>query len=214
MKKRNITFAILLLAVLFTAVGVGKTYARYITKDTGTGEATVAKWHAVITEWNGKAATEKVLTLTTTKTENPYVVEGLIAPDVTAKGELNIDLTGTQVATDLLVELGDLEVENAPTDFDDSKLAEHFEATLDIYNEDGTTLLKSITTEGEKYLIELNGTTLKNEKVLVKVGLKWKHTETDASNAWDTSLGEYDSTAPVIKAELNVTAQQHILSDD
>ena len=44
MKKRNITFAILLLAVVCTAFGVSGTYARYITTDTGAGTAQVAKW--------------------------------------------------------------------------------------------------------------------------------------------------------------------------
>lgn len=215
MKKRNFVFALLLLLVVATASVVSGTYARYTATDTGTGKATVAKWSVVVTEWQGASAT-KVVVLEPDTTANPYVASGLIAPEVEVTGWLTVDLTGTQVATDLSASIENITITNAPTGLDTNALTSHFAPTLSIYAANGTTLLKTVDlTTGEKYLIELSDNKLKNEVVKIKVGFKWITQNNDADNAWDTLLGEYgNGSAPVISATLNIDAQQHVLSDN
>lgn len=228
MKKRNITFAILLLAVVLTAVGVSGTYARYITTDSGTGTATVAKWSAVVGGWGGTTTAQ---TLALEPVENPYVANNVIAPDSDAAGILTVDLTGTQVSTDLMASLGEVKIGEEKVENG------HFTTKMRIYastvsDEDikadllktdiNSTALAKITSSTQKYNIALNAgkTALVNEKVKVAVSLHWIHDDednddlTDGMNGWDTDLGEYGTgSAPVIKATINLTAQQHVLSD-
>lgn len=232
MKKKNIVFATLLLGVTLTASVVGKTYSRYITTDSGTGQATVAKWNATITGFQGTTGSK---TLTLTPVANDYVATGLIAPDADAMGILTVDLSGTQVAVDLTADLGEITIENKTV----SNIDDHFTTKLRIYdssttdaaiqadaaNETSTLALAELDDSDDKYFIPLNTgkTAISKTGVKVAISLHWIHNDeisTDANdltngmNGWDTVLGEYGTgSAPVIKAELNLTAQQHVVSD-
>lgn len=223
MKKTNTIFAILVLAVICTAFSVSGTYARYITTDSGTGTATVAKWNAVVTGWGGTTTAQ---TLTLNPVSNPYVATGLIAPDADAVGILTVNLTGTQVAVDLKATLGTVTVNGVTVTGDPTS---HFTPVLKIYEgtatdeaigkdiqgvTGGATPLATITTANPKYYIPLNGTTISKTSVKVAVGIHWEHSDTtEGWNAWDTTVGEYETTAPTIEATINLTAQQHVLSD-
>lgn len=221
-KKRSLIFAILLLAVVFTTAGVWGTYARYVTKDSGDGTATVAKWAAEISGWEGESTSQ---TLTLTPVANPYVASDVIAPDTDAVGILDIDLTGTEVATDLMAGLGNITVNGATV----SNAANHFTTVVRIYAADttdeaiqkdiagitgGATPLATLENSTQKYFLALDGDTLATPKVRIAVGFKWVHNDsTEGWNDWDTALGAYEETAPTITATLNVIAQQHVLSD-
>lgn len=223
MKKTNTIFAILVLAVICTAFSVSGTYARYITTDSGTGTATVAKWNAVVTGWSGEKTAQ---TLTLNPVSNPYVATGLIAPDADAVGILTVDLSGTQVAVDLNATLGTVTVNGVSVE----DATSHFTPVLKIYEGDatdeaigkniqgvtgGATPLATITTADQKYYIPLNGTTISKTSVKVAVGIHWKHSDTaDGWNTWDTTVGEYGTkAAPTIEATINLTARQHVLAD-
>lgn len=234
MKKRNLTFAILLLAVVCTAFGVSGTYARYITQDSGTGTATVAKWAAAVNGWDTTSGSKK---LALTPISNPYVANDVIAPDSDAVGILNVNLTGTQVATDLMASLGTVTVNGVSVD----NASSHFTTVLRVYSSDATdaqiqnniagltenaaTPLATLTSASQKFYLPLNSnkTALDTPEVRVAVGIHWIHDDetngttaadlTDGFNAWDTTVGKYTSTAPTIEATINLTAQQHVLSD-
>lgn len=211
MKKKNLTFAVLLLAVVLTTICVSGTYARYITEDTGEGQAKVAKWNAVIDGWK-TVSSSKVLELVPEE-DNKFVAAGLIAPDVTVEGKLDVQLTGTQVATDLKVKLGTVTIDDAPVSLSD--IATHFDTTLEVIDKDSEKVIGTISSSDDVVTIGLKNNLVEFDNLTVKVGLKWKHSDTTTGwNAWDTSLGEYGSgDVPVIKAELIVTAQQHVTSD-
>ena len=133
MKKRNLTFAFLLLAVVCTAFGVSGTYARYITTDSGTGTATVAKWATTVTGWDTTTGSQ-ILALA--PISNPYVASDVIAPDTDVAGILTVDLTGTQVSTDLMVGFEEITIDNEPvwtTAIPKGDIEDHFTTKIRIY---------------------------------------------------------------------------------
>lgn len=226
MKKKNIVFATLLLGVVLTASVVGKTYSRYVTTDSGTGTATVAKWHAAITGFTGATGSK---TITLTPVANTYVASGVIAPDSDAAGILTVDLTGTQVAVDLMASLGEITINGVSwtTAVPKGTLSDHFTTVLKIYEgtaddadiqkdltgeTGGATPLKTIEGSNEKYFIGLTNNAISKTSVKVAVGIHWTHNDS-STNPWDTLVGEYSSTAPTITATINLTAQQHVKSD-
>ena len=202
MKKRNLTFAILLVAVMVTAAGVSQTYARYVTNLTGTAKADVAKWAVAFK--NGDAAISNNFTLTLTDDDtNAHVADGKIAPDSELYGLINVDLAGTEVSTDIVVQLG--EITGLPT----GGTASADDFSIKLYN--GNTEVTTKDSAGNPIIhVDLAGraalTTTNN--LTLKVVLTW--TNNEAHNASDTVIGTTDQD---ITASLTLTAKQHVKSD-
>ena len=95
MKKRKV-LAVLVALLLVVGAGV-YTYARYTYSRTGSGDVDVATW-AVALKQGGSEVSDN-FTLGLTLSNNNYVVNGKIAPDRSATATLEVDLTGTEVAT-------------------------------------------------------------------------------------------------------------------
>ena len=208
MKKKNITFAILLMAVMVTAFNVSKTYARYTTTEEGTATATVAKWAVLIKGDEETDSTETFEIALDEEEENQYVVEGVIAPDKTIYGDLEIDLGGTQVATDIDVVVDEEEIATIVGD------ATRFSVSIvPVIDEvEGTEL----TLVGGKATIAYTDTGWDGEAayaegspLTVRVKLTWENDE--SSNENDTTMGE---NAGTITVPITVTAKQHIAEDD
>lgn len=201
MKKRNITFAVLLLAVVVTAAGVSGTYARYTTSDEGTAKANVAKWSAVFKDGSNELSDS--FTLTLNQENNTYVVKEKIAPAASVYKDLVVDLTGTEVATDITAELGDLTGVTGDKSRFTLKLSEVVNGTpTELTPEaDGTYIIKDSLNSGR--------TALEKTTITFRVELVWNNV--DAQDENDTTMGE---AAGEITAGLTLTAKQHIEADD
>lgn len=215
MKKRNITFAILLIAVVLTAVGVSGTYARYITKDSAIGIANIAKWHAEI---SGEVDEEyETVVVPLEFVGNDFVAEDVIAPGSTASGTLEVDLSGSEVAADIYVKIGKVYIDGAELVEED---LETFQTNFALTLADGTTAIE----EGDPVHVSLDDI---NEPKDITVNLEWKNFDANieledrveyTGNVYDTGLGEdsYELGAnshSKIEVELEVIAQQHVASD-
>lgn len=215
MKKKSLIFGILLLGVVFTASQVSGTYARYITTDTAKGTATVAKWAVTMKagdatmDADAGASTKEVLTLVPESSTD--VVADKIAPSFTATGVMEINLTGTEVATDLEFTLGSITGLPASGNGSGSVITPAVKyatvATTDATVSTWTTLTKN----GDKYILKLPLATVQSTPVIkLQVGILWDNAG-DAHNADDTYNGINTST---ITAEITATAKQHITSID
>lgn len=180
-------FAVLILLAV-SIFFIAGTFSRYTKTGEGNAKIDVASWAVAIK--NGDT------TLNTTTqdinfvvADNDYVVSNRIAPATTATADIDVYLAGTEVAVDLIANLGI--ASNLPTG-----------ATLSM-TVDGTSY-----TAGSAATIALpsgqafNAT---NGKKTVRLTLTWENS--DERNTTDTAAGEAGSTVTV---PITVTAQQHI----
>lgn len=201
MKKKSLIFGILLLGVVFTASRVSGTYARYITTDTGTGQAAVAKW--AVSFKDGSTPLTGTWTLTLNQENNTYVAKEKIAPAASVYKDLVVDLTGTEVATDITATLGTLT----------GVTGENTRFHLVVSEVVGETATPITPDASGNYVVKvgLNAgrTAISKDTVTFRVELVWDNVE--AQNANDTTMGE---AAGNITAEITLTAKQHIAADD
>ena len=182
MNKRTTKMAMVVLMVLAVALYfVSGTYARYTETFEGSGTADIAAWSVKL---DGKTASEtETLNLNFEVQENEYVVDGKIAPDVTAVATLELDLTGTEVAVELAAKVAD--------SFDKSVLGE---SAADV--------VVTATTSNGSDTIGVN----EIGKVTVTITVTW--TNEDAHSVSDTAAAGKTLTIPV-----ELTVKQHVLND-
>ena len=198
--KRGILIALLLVLLVYI---IGSTYARYTTTTNATGKVQVAKWAVAMTA-NNKAKTLSTTTqdITFTVQDNKNVVAGKIAPDVTAVADIELDLTGTEVAVDFLAEIA----ESASTTLANALGDSADDVTMTVKIGDNT------LTAGTPHLINLpSGEKFTGDAAKFPVTLTLTWTNNEAHNASDTTAGE---AAPTLSIPITLTAQQHVLSDD
>ena len=106
MKAGKVVKSLGMAAVALTLVSacmVGSTLAKYSSEVTGTGTAVVAKWALKAGSTDG-ASTFANFTLNQTSSSTG-VTDGTIAPGTSGKIPVYYDLSGTEVATKLTVEV-------------------------------------------------------------------------------------------------------------
>lgn len=193
MKKKKV-LAVLVALLLVIGAGV-YTYARYTFTRTGNGNAEVARWTASLTD--GANALTDNFNLPMTLSTNNYVVNGKIAPNRSATASLVVDLTGTEVATDIEVSIGSI------TGLPDGMTISGVTATP--LGGSATAL----TLNDGKYstTIELNAgkTAISANTVTLEITATW--TNSDANDADDTTHG---TTGGSLSIPVTVTAKQHI----
>ena len=193
MKKRKV-LAVLVALLLVVGAGV-YTYARYITSKAGSGDVEVAKWTATVKQ-GGTAVTDN-FNLALTLSENNYVANGKIAPDRSATATLVVDLTGTEVATDIEVDLGS--VAGLPTGMTISGVTANETAMTNNYGVYSTT-------------IDLNAgkTAISSDTVTLVVTATWDNANDD-NNTNDTGFGDGTNDDDwKLEIPVTVTAKQHI----
>ena len=187
--KRAIYVAIALLLIAYL---ISSTYARYSTEGKASGKVDIAEWHVVMQPNDGGAAlTSTSRDITFTVQSNTNVVPGKIAPAVTAVAEVELDLTGTEVAVDFTATVGDLTPTNLPS-------SDKINLTSTV---EGGTPGTSTTIP----LVNQSAFTSSNGKKKVTLTLTW--TNDDQNNADDTATGIAGGTLTV---PVTLTVQQHI----
>ena len=186
--------ALALLIALLVIAGAGVyTYARYQTSRTGTGDVVIAKWAAAIKQ-DGTAVSDN-FELALTPVANNNVASGKIAPGSSATATLVLDLTGTEVATDYEVEIGD--VTGLPAGM-----------TITGITADGNSLTKTGNVYKGSVALNNEKTALVDEEITLVITVTWENNE--SNNSTDTTAGEGELAARTKSIPVTVTAKQHI----
>ena len=185
--KRAIFIVIALLLVVYLISG---TYARYSQEGKANAKIDIAKW-AVSMKSGDKTLSSTSQNITFKVKNNANVVPGKIAPAVTAEAEVELDLTGTEVAVDFTATVGELSPTNLPSS---SKIK--------------LTSAVDGGTAGTAQKIPLVGNsafTSENGKKKVTLTLTWENDNNN--NANDTATG---TTGGTLTIPVTLTVQQHI----
>lgn len=213
MNKKSVkTVMVVAMLVAVSFYFIGGTYARYTESFDGSASIDVAKWAVKLTEAEGGEET----TLENLEFEvqaNPNVVSGKIAPDVTAVAKAQIDLTGTEVAVDVIAEADDTELQSKITALGANPEDIDVTATVKSTGE-VITGIQGEGSEASPFVIPLQSNaafTGENGKLDIEITIKW----TDADGAHDTAdtaAGEKAATSEGTKLEVpfTLTVRQHL----
>ena len=193
-KTRTKRAIFVVIALLLVAYLISSTYARYSTVGKANGKVDIAKWAVVMTADDGTTLNSTTQDITFTVQSNTEVVPGKIAPAVTAKAEIELDLTGTEVSVDFTPTIGA---------YTPSTLPSADKITLTSAVEGGTV--------GSSNYIPLVGNsafTASNGKKKVTLTLTWAND--DENNADDTATGMLADESRTITIPVTLTVQQHI----
>ena len=193
-KTRTKRAIFVVIALLLVAYLISSTYARYSTVGEANGKVDIAKWAVVMTADDGTTLNSTTQDITFKVQSNTEVVPGKIAPAVTAKAEIELDLTGTEVSVDFTPTIGA---------YTPSTLPSKDKITLSSAVEGGTV--------GSSNYIPLVGNsafTASNGKKKVTLTLTWAND--DKNNANDTATGMLADGSRTITIPVTLTVQQHI----
>lgn len=193
-KTRTKRAIFVVIALLLVAYLISSTYARYSTVGNANGKVDIAKWAVVMKADDGTTLNSTTQDITFKVQSNNEVVPGKIAPAVTAKAEIELDLTGTEVSVDFTPTIGA---------YTPSTLPSADKITLTSAVEGGTV--------GSSNYIPLVGNsafTASNGKKKVTLTLTWAND--DENNADDTATGMLADGSRTITIPVTLTVQQHI----
>ena len=182
------------IALLLVAYLISSTYARYSTVGKANGKVDIAKWAVVMTADNGTTLNSTTQDITFTVQSNTEVVPGKIAPAVTAKAEIELDLTGTEVSVDFTPTIGA---------YTPSTLPSADKITLTSAVEGGT-----VGSSNYIPLVDNSAFTASNGKKKVTLTLTWAND--NENNADDTATGMLADGSRTITIPVTLTVQQHI----
>ena len=156
--------------------------------------STYARWAVVMTADNGTTLNSTTQDITFTVQSNTEVVPGKIAPAVTAKAEIELDLKGTEVSVDFTPTIGA---------YTPSTLPSADKITLTSAVEGGT-----VGSSNYIPLVDNSAFTASNGKKKVTLTLTWAND--DENNADDTATGMLADGSRTITIPVTLTVQQHI----
>ena len=194
-KTRTKRAIFVVIALLLVAYLISSTYARYSTVGEANGKVDIAKWAVVMTADDGTTLNSTTQDITFTVQSNTEVVPGKIAPAVTAKAEIELDLTDTEVSVDFTPTIG------------------AYTPSTTLPSADKITLTSAVEggTVGSSNYIPLVGNsafTASNGKKKVTLTLTWAND--DENNADDTATGMLADGSRTITIPVTLTVQQHI----
>lgn len=193
MTKRTVKTIIAVLIIFAICLYfISGTYARYTTSVGATAKVSVAKWAVALKQ--GVSEIKEDTELTFTVNNNKNVVEGKIAPAVTAVSTVEVDLTGTEVAVDFEAIVNDKAIASI---FGASASSVSATTAVTGGQVSGTTSTLALP-DGQAF-------TSSNGKVTLKITLTWKDVE--AKNSSDTEVGK---TAGTLQIPVTLNVQQHI----
>jgi len=193
-KTRTKRAIFVVIALLIFVYLISSTYARYSTEGKANGEVDIAKWAVKMTADDGTTLDSTTKDITFTVQSNPDVVPGKIAPAVTAKAVIELDLTGTEVSVDFIPTIGSYTPTTLPS-------ADKISLTSEV--EGGT-----VGSSNYIQLVDNSAFTAENGKKKVTLTLTW--TNDDANNANDTATGMLADGSRTITIPVTLKVQQHI----
>ncbi|HIT22951.1 MAG TPA: hypothetical protein IAD45_00870 [Candidatus Faecimonas intestinavium] len=182
-KKKGLVFGILIALVLVVSVAA-TSYARYISKARGTGDAKVATWAVQVNDTNiVNSSTFNLDGDYVTWSDSDYIADGYIAPGRTGNLKIKLDTTGSKVAIKYSITI-------------DS-------SAIDDYSQIKITKVNNQTLSGDTYtgIISLDDVDTALE---IPIEIAW--TNADATNTSDTEIG---SSISNISIPISVTVEQY-----
>ena len=193
-KTRTKRAIFVVIALLLVAYLISSTYARYSTVGKANGKVDIAKWAVVMKADDGTTLNSTTQDITFKVQSNTEVVPGKIAPAVTAKAEIELDLTGTEVSVDFTPTIGA---------YTPSTLPSADKITLTSAVEGGT-----VGSSNYIPLVDNSAFTASNGKKKVTLTLTWAND--NENNADDTATGMLADGSRTITIPVTLTVQQHI----
>ena len=193
-KTRTKRAIFVVIALLLVAYLISSTYARYSTVGNANGKVDIAKWAVVMKADDGTTLNSTTQDITFKVQSNNEVVPGKIAPAVTAKAEIELDLKGTEVSVDFTPTIGA---------YTPSTLPSADKITLTSAVEGGT-----VGSSNYIPLVDNSAFTASNGKKKVTLTLTWAND--DENNADDTATGMLADGSRTITIPVTLTVQQHI----
>ena len=183
--KKIIILVVILLLLALTSGIVATTYARYVSRATGTGDAKVATWAVQVNETN--IVQNSIFALDSsfvTWSDSEYIADGYIAPSRTGTFKIKLDTTGSKVAVKYTIQIDT--------------------SSLDSYDQIQITKVNNQPLSGDSYsgIISLDDV---DTPIEIPVEISW--TNSDANNTSDTSIG---STVDTLSIPVTVTAEQYL----
>lgn len=193
-KTRTKRAIFVVIALLLVAYLISSTYARYSTVGNANGKVDIAKWAVVMKADDGTTLNSTTQDITFKVQSNTEVVPGKIAPAVTAKAEIELDLTGTEVSVDFTPTI---------SAYTPSTLPSADKITL-------TSAVEGLTVGSSNYipLVDNSAFTASNGKKKVTLTLTWAND--NENNANDTATGMLADESRTITIPVTLTVQQHI----
>ena len=212
MNKKSVkTVMVVAMLVAVSFYFIGGTYARYTESFDGSASIDVAKWAVKLTEAEGGEETT-LENLEFAVQANTNVVPGKIAPDVTAKAKAQIDLTGTEVAVDVIAEANESELQQKITALGANPADIKVTATV-TSNGEAIESIQGQGSEDSPFVIPLQSNaafTGENGKLDIEITIAW----TDAGgshDAEDTAAGEKAATSETkLEVPFKLTVRQHL----
>ena len=196
-KTRTKRAIFVVIALLLVAYLISSTYAKYSTVGKANGKVDIAKWAVVMKADDGTTLNSTTQDITFKVQSNTEVVPGKIAPDVTAKAEIELDLTGTEVSVDFTATIGEYTPATLPSK-DKITLSPAVEGTTE----------NKVGSSNYIPLVENKAFTASNGKKKVILTLTW--TNDDENNVDDTATGMLADESRTITIPVTLTVQQHI----
>ena len=173
--KKIIILVVILLLLALTSGIVATTYARYVSRATGTGDAKVATWAVQVNETNiVQNSTFALDSSFVTWSDSEYIADGYIAPSRTGTFKIKLDTTGSKVAVNYTIQIDT--------------------SSLDSYDQIQITKVNNQPLSGDSYsgIISLDDV---DTPIEIPVEISW--TNSDANNTSDTSIGSTVDTLSI-----------------
>ena len=196
-KTRTKRAIFVVIALLLVAYLISSTYARYSTEGKADGKVDIAKWAVVMKADDGTTLNSTTQDITFKVQSKTEVVPGKIAPAVTAKAEIELDLTGTEVSVDFTPTIGAYTPSTLPSK-DKITLSSAVEGTTE----------NKVGSSNYIPLVDNKAFTAENGKKKVTLTLTWAND--DENNANDTATGMLADGSRTITIPVTLTVQQHI----
>lgn len=183
--KKIIILVVILLLLALTSGIVATTYARYVSRATGTGDAKVATWAVQVNETNiVQNSTFALDSSFVTWSDSEYIADGYIAPSRTGTFKIKLDTTGSKVAVKYTIQIDT--------------------SSLDSYDQIQITKVNNQPLSGDSYsgIISLDDV---DTPIEIPVEISW--TNSESNNTSDTSIG---STVDTLSIPVTVTVEQYL----
>lgn len=183
--KKIIILVVILLLLALTSGIVATSYARYVSRAKGTGDAKVATWAVQVNETNiVQNSTFALDSSFVTWSDSEYIADGYIAPSRTGTFKIKLDTTGSKVAVNYTIQIDT--------------------SSLDSYDQIQITKVNNQPLSGDSYsgIISLDDV---DTPIEIPVEISW--TNSDANNTSDTSIG---STVDTLSIPVTVTVEQYL----